>query len=93
MKETIAGRICCEGTKGPFYEVLLHEVPCVGELIELTSLVEFAERKPQKHHYKVVQVVHEVFEVSKKIPQSKGGRHVVDVFVKPASSKLFRGAS
>jgi hypothetical protein len=80
-----------ETNDGPYYEVMLYAVPQVGQLMKLYSYVEAVERNehPAKH-YEVVQVVHDVRDVSDKIPQSKGGYHFVTVFVKPSHSPLLR---
>jgi hypothetical protein len=92
MRELPIEANICE-IRGPLYQVLLHAVPRTGELIDLWSLVDQADKRPPVKHYEVVQVVHEVHDVAKQIRQSKGGYHSVNVFVRPSSSKLFRGAS
>lgn len=84
---TIEANICEIG--GAYYQVKLYAVPRVGELIDLFSFLDQATKHPPMKHYEVVQVVHEIHDVSEKIPQSKDGRHFVSVFVKPSNSKFF----
>jgi len=74
----------CE-VDGNYFQVRLYNVPRVGELINLFSYVNQANGLPPTKHYEVVQVVHELRDVSDNIPQSKDGRHFISVFVKPAS--------
>jgi hypothetical protein len=74
---------------GAYYPVRLHSVPRVGELIDLFSFIDQADNRPPLKHYEVVQVVHKIYDVTEKIPQSKGGQHFVSVFVKPSGSKFF----
>jgi hypothetical protein len=82
----------CE-INGPYYPVRLYAVPRVGELIDLFSFIDQADKHPQpRKFYQVVQVVHEVRDVSEKIPQSKGGCHFVTVFVKLSRSKFFKSS-
>jgi hypothetical protein len=86
-RPTIEANIC--EIDGAYYQVKLHAIPRVGELIKLFSFVDQADKRPPTKHYEVVQVVHEIHDVSEKVPLSKDGRHFVSVFVKPASSKFF----
>lgn len=88
-KPTIEANIC--EVDGAYYQVKLHAIPRVGELIELFSFLDQRTKHPPVKHYKVVQVVHAIHDVSEKVPLSKDGRHFVSVFVKPASSKFFEG--
>jgi hypothetical protein len=74
---------------GVYYPVKLHSVPRVGELIDLFSFIEQANNRSPMKHYEVVQVVHKIYDVAEKIPQSKDGQHFVTVFVKPSDSKFF----
>ena len=64
-------------------------MPHVGELIELFSFIEQADSRPPVRHYEVVQLVHDVHDVTERVSQSEGGHHFVTVFVKPSDSKFF----
>lgn len=75
---------------GPYYPVKLHALPKAGELIELYSFIDAAAKPPPKKFYEVVQVVHQLHDVSDKIWQSKGGSHFVTVFVKPSQSEFLQ---
>lgn len=77
----------CEIGGGAFYPVKLHTVPRIGELIKFYSFIEAAIGQPPTMHYEVVQVVHEVRDVSAEISESKDGCHLVSVFVKRAQSQ------
>ena len=79
----------CE-MQGDFYEVKFSAVPRVGELIDLFSVVDQAKKLPPEKYYEVVQVVHNVRDVSEEIPHSINGSHLVTVFVKPSRSKFFK---
>jgi hypothetical protein len=74
---------------GAYYNVRLHAIPRVGELIDFWSFLNQATGHEPAKHYEVIQVVHKVYDVSEKTPRSKGGHQSVNVFVKPASSKFF----
>jgi hypothetical protein len=86
-KLSIEANIC--EIEGPYYQVRLHSVPRVGELIDLFSFLDQSTNDPPVKHYEVVQVVHKIYDVSEKIPHSKDGQHFVSVFVKPSDSKFF----
>lgn len=79
-----------ETCDGPYYEVRLHSIPRIGELIVLFSFVDMNSGHPPKKHYEVVQVVHDLHDVSEKIPQAKEGVHSVTVFVKPFQSPFLK---
>jgi len=87
-KPTIEANIC--EFDGAYYQVRLHAVPRVGELISLFSFADQATKHPPTKHYEVVQVVHEIHDVSAKVPLSEDGHHFVSIFVKPSDSKFFR---
>jgi hypothetical protein len=87
IKPTIEANIC--EIDGAHYQVKLHAIPRVGELIDLYSFLDQSTNHPPFKHYKVVQVVHKMYDVSEKIPKSMDGYHYVSVFVRPASSKFF----
>ena len=84
----IEANICEVG--GAYYPVKFHTVPRVGELISFYSFIDAASAHPPAKHYEVVQVVHEVRDVSDEISQSQGGCHLVSVFVKPTQSQFFK---
>lgn len=78
---------------GPFYPVKLHSVPRVGDLIKLYSFIDANDKNfkgEAMKHYEVVQVVHDLHDVSEKIPQAKHGCHAVIVFVKPSGSAFLK---
>ncbi len=83
---SVEASICEIG--GPYYQVLLHTVPRVGELIDLWSLIDQGENLPPVKHYEVVQVVHKMQDVSKKIRQPTGA-HSATVFVRRSKSDFF----
>jgi hypothetical protein len=88
----IHANICeIEGTKGElgaYYPVRLYAIPRVGELINLFSFIDQSTNHPPVKHYKVVQIVHDVYDVQEK--SSKRGHHFVNIFVKPTKSKFFK---
>ena len=87
-KLPIEANICEEG--GAYYQVRLSTVPRVGELIELFSFVDQEEGKPpEKRQYEVVQVKHDLHDVSRRNPRFQDGHHFVHIFVQPAASKFF----
>ncbi len=75
---------------GAHYPVRLNWVPRIGELIDLYSLIDASTGDPPDHQYEVVQVVHRLYDVTKKEPE---GFHFITVFVKPSSASLFRQSS
>jgi len=71
---------------GSHYQVRLHSVPRVGELIELHSHTEVLTGNLQARKlYEVVRIIHELQDVCDKFTQSRGGGHLVRVMVKPIS--------
>lgn len=75
---------------GIYYRIKLFAIPRVGELIELYSFVEHLDRKPPKKFYEVVQVVHNIHDVSERVSQSLDGAHFVNIFVKSTTSEFFK---
>jgi len=83
-----------EINNGPYFNVTLHAVPRIGELIDLHSLVDEAANYPPEKHYEVVQVVHKIYDVPDPAPKEThlamvAGTHFVIIFVKPSTSPLF----
>jgi hypothetical protein len=78
-----------ETESGIYYPVRLYAVPQAGELIKLFSFIEQADKRPPVRHYEVVQIVHDVHDVTERVSQSEGGHHFVTVFVKPSASEFF----
>jgi hypothetical protein len=74
---------------GIFYQVKLHAIPHVGELIDLWSFVEQVANNNAIKRYSVVQVVHKVYDVTDKVPRGMLGSHYVNIFVKESSHPLF----
>lgn len=72
-----------EINNGPYFPVKLHSVPRAGELIKLYSFLDAASGHDPVKYYQVVQVLHDLHDVSEKIPQAKHGCHAVSVIVKP----------
>ncbi len=74
---------------GAYYQVRFSWLPRVGDLIDLTSFVDIAEKRPtSRYGYEVVKVIHHMHDVSDKIKQATEGHHSVSVVVKPSSDKL-----
>ncbi len=92
-KTTIEAQLV-EINNGPHFNVTLYDVPRVGDLIDLYSLVnEAANYRPDKH-YEVVQILHKLCDVPGNLgPDSRealvAGAHLVTVFVKPSTSDFF----
>lgn len=78
-----------ETDSGIYYPVRLYVVPRAGELIKLFSFIEQADKRPPVRRYEVVQIVHDVHDVTERVSQSEGGHHFVTVFVKPSDSEFF----
>jgi len=65
-----------------FYPVNFKWIPRVGELIDLTSMIDLADKQPNwKFQFRVVQVVHTMTDVTDKSDPVSTGSHWVDVFV------------
>ncbi|OGL26556.1 MAG: hypothetical protein A3G44_15615 [Candidatus Rokubacteria bacterium RIFCSPLOWO2_12_FULL_73_47] len=71
---------------GAYYPVRLEWLPRVGDLIQLYSFLDTATGHEPGHRWEVVQVVHELRDVTEKRPE---GFHFVTVLVKPSQSSLF----
>ncbi len=83
-----------EINNGPYFNVTLYNVPRIGDLIDLYSLVDEAADCPPEKHYEVVQVLHKLYDVPENLsPDSResfvAGTHLVTVFVKPSTSNFF----
>lgn len=88
MNPPIFANIC--EIDGPYFPVKLYAVPHVGELIDLTSLIDLiAQRPDSRHFYEVVQVRHELHDVPQDDPRYEKGNHSVSVFVKRSNSSYF----
>jgi len=92
-KPHIEGQVI-EINDGPYFNVTLHAVPQVGDLIHLYSLVDQAAEYPPNKQYEVVLVLHRVYDVPEGLtPNSResyvAGTHYVKVFVKPSRSNFF----
>jgi hypothetical protein len=85
---TIKANIC-EINDGPFFQVKLYEIPRKGELIELFSYLDANKKHNPKKKYEVVEIVHDIHEVSDSVPMSVEGAHFVSIFVKPVDSSDF----
>ena len=70
---------------GAHYPVRLEWVPRVGELIDLYSFIDTSTGQPPAHRYEVVQVVHQLYDVTDKEPK---GHHFITVHVKPSKSSF-----
>lgn len=75
---------------GPYYQVRLEWLPRVGELLDLYSYVEAANRQPEKRYYEVVQIIHQLRDITEKVRQSHEGSHFVTVLVRPSEDALFK---
>jgi hypothetical protein len=89
-KPHIEGQVI-EINDGPYFNVTLHAVPQVGELIHLHSLVDEAADYPPDKHYEVVQVLHRLYDVPEGMtPGSRrrfvAGTHYLQIFVKRSTS-------
>jgi hypothetical protein len=94
MNKPIIEAQIIEINDGPYFNVTLHAVPRVGELIHLYSLVDEAANYSPNNQYEVVQILHRLYDVPEGLePNSRqavvAGTHYVKVFVKPAASHLF----
>ena len=92
-KPNIEGQVI-EIDDGPFFNVTLHAVPKVGELIHVYSLVNEAADYPPDKQYEVVQVLHKLYDVPERVaPDSRqalvAGTHYVQIFVKRSTSNFF----
>jgi hypothetical protein len=74
---------------GSYYPVNLQWVPRVGELIDLWSFIDQADKRPPARHYEVVQVVHRIHDVTDKGGREHKGAHFLTVHVKQAQSRIF----
>ena len=72
---------------GPYYPVLLVALPRKGELVDLSSLIDSGGGHPFRNLFEVVEVLHELQDVSDTYP---GGSHSVTVLVKRSQSSYFR---
>lgn len=73
---------------GEFYHTKLYFVPRVGELIHLNSHVQQADNRNPNKYYEVVQVSHNLDDISEKLGKTDG-YHLINIFVKPSDSKFF----
>ncbi len=71
-----------------YYQIKLWAVPHVGDQIHFFSYVEQKDGRESEmaKGYEVTKVVHEVRDVTDKVPQSKDGYHFVTVHVRPAEN-------
>ena len=73
-----------EINNGAYYTVILQTVPAKGEYISLYSRLDKAT-----HNYKVVSVLHSIYDVIEKEKKSKDGYHEVTLTVQPSASSVF----
>lgn len=77
---------------GVFYEVKLHAIPNVGDLIDFWSYTDQADKYPPAKHYKVIAVVHKIFDVTDRVHpalEADKGSHFVKIFVVEEDHSLF----
>jgi hypothetical protein len=76
---------------GPYYQVKFNWVPRVGELIDLTSLLEIRQNRTDesRRFYAVVAVVHMIHDVVEGGERPFHGQHNLKVMVKKCESKYF----
>jgi hypothetical protein len=88
MSEKISAQVR-ETNNGAYYNVLLSAVPQKGEYITLHSHLDQSTGHMPTHNYEVVDVIHEIQDVTDKAPQTKDGKHSVIVIVRKSSSGVF----
>ncbi|MDV7212715.1 hypothetical protein [Azotobacter beijerinckii] len=88
MSGKIEARIM-EMNDGAYYDVLLDAVPVQGQYISLFSHLDQSSGHQAMHQYEVVDVLHQISDVTDKVERSKVGHHSVTLFVKPSSSRVF----
>ena len=78
---------------GPYYHANFTWVPRIGELIDLTSFLDIAEKSKDgcRHFYEVVAVVHDIHDVYERDTRPHNGHHSLKVIVKKSSSHHFNG--
>ena len=76
---------------GPHYHANFKWVPRVGELIDLTSLLEIRDKRPEESRrlYEVVAVVHVMHDVIEGGERPHDGHHALKVIVKKSTNKYF----
>jgi hypothetical protein len=84
--------------EGPFFDVTLHALPRIGELIHLYSIVDARAHKQTDYYYEVVQVLHKLFDVPRDLPPDSrdamvAGSHSVVIFVRRTTNPLFDAVS
>jgi hypothetical protein len=78
---------------GASYQVRLECIPRAGEFIHLDSLLEVADRRSEtSFNLEVIQILHEITDVTDKVTNGQKGRHSVRVYAKKsdAAEGLFR---
>jgi hypothetical protein len=75
---------------GPYYQVRLTWLPRVGDIIDLHSYLEQHAGKDAKKWYEVVQVVHQIHDVTDKVRQSLAGHHWVNIHVRNSNKMQFQ---
>jgi hypothetical protein len=77
---------------GPYYHASFRWVPRVGELIDLTSVAEIRDKRPDesRRFYEVVAVVHVMHDVVEGGERPRDGHHSLKVVVKKSSSEHLR---
>lgn len=66
---------------GTHYNLRLQWVPRVGELIDLHSFLDQMNEKPFRHHYKVVEIVHSLYDVVEDEQFPHKGHHYLEIHV------------
>lgn len=74
------------GTDGAYYEVKLQTVPQKGELIDLFSFRDTQSGHESAHFFEVLNVVHEIHDVTEKAPV-RDGVHGVKLIVRDAGRR------
>lgn len=71
---------------GAYFEVKLHFLPAIGDLIKLRSLKDAEEKLPPVHYYEVVKIGHVIHDITDKRPS---GEHFPIIFVKKSDYQQF----
>jgi len=74
---------------GTFYQVKLHTIPVVGELISLFSHNDARTKHPPTHRLEVVGIVHDIQDTDQNSEITLHGSHAVTIHVVRSTSELF----
>lgn len=67
---------------GPYFEVKLHAIPRVGDLINLWSFADQLSGHSPRHSYEVIEISHEIYDVPRDEPRYQDGAHTVIILVR-----------